>query len=370
MMKHLRTSVALVLALVMALGALSGCTNQPASSSASASNSTSTSQSTSTSTSATQTSGITLTDQAGRTVTLEQPATKIVSAYYLSSSLLIALGLQDQVVGIEIKADTREIYKRAAPEFLELPAIGSGKGVNVEEIAALEPELVILPLKLQESAARFDTLNIPCLVIDPETMDGFMETIRLIGEATGAQDRANELIAFHEDMMSEISALCADVETRPTVYMAGTDFLRTSGAGMYQNALIEMAGGTNVAAELSDSDWVDISAEQLLSWNPERIYMVSYAEYTEADLLNDDRFSSLSAMQNGALYTFPSLIEPWDYPTPSSALGIYWLAAQLHPELVSPEEFVTVAEEFYQTFYGISVTDDDLDVRSLFADAA
>lgn len=367
MMKHLRTSVAWMLTLVMALTTLTSCTSQPASSAFSSSSST-TSQSSSASTA--EPSSITLTDQAGRTVTLEQPAEKIVSAYYLSSSLLIALGLQDKVVGIEMKADTREIYKRAAPEFLELPAIGSGKGVNVEEIAALEPELVILPLKLQESAAQFDTLNIPCIVIDPETMDGFMETIRLIGEATGAQEKANELIAFHEDMMSEVSALCANVETRPTVYMAGTDFLRTSGAGMYQNALIEMAGGSNVAAELSDSDWVDISAEQLLSWNPERIYMVSYAEYTEADLINDARFSSLSAIQNGDIYTFPSLIEPWDYPTPSSALGIYWLAAQLHPELVSPEEFVTVAEDFYQTFYGISVTDDDLDVRSLFADAA
>ena len=69
-----------------------------------------------------------LTDQAGRTVTLEEPAQRIVSAYYLSSSLLIALGAEDRVVGIEMKADTREIYKRAAPSFWSCQRWGAASG--------------------------------------------------------------------------------------------------------------------------------------------------------------------------------------------------------------------------------------------------
>ena len=57
---------------------------------------------------------LTVTDQAGRTVTFEKAPEKIASSYYISTSLLLALGLQDKLVGIEAKANTRNIYKLAA----------------------------------------------------------------------------------------------------------------------------------------------------------------------------------------------------------------------------------------------------------------
>ena len=61
---------------------------------------------------------ITITDQIGRTVTLDKPAEKIVSSYYISTALLIALGQEDKLVGIEMKADTRELYKKQHLNFL------------------------------------------------------------------------------------------------------------------------------------------------------------------------------------------------------------------------------------------------------------
>ena len=56
---------------------------------------------------------LTVTDQAGRTVTFEKAPEKIASSYYISTSLLLALGLKDKLVGIEAKANTRNIYKLA-----------------------------------------------------------------------------------------------------------------------------------------------------------------------------------------------------------------------------------------------------------------
>ena len=73
--------------------------------------------------------GITVTDQAGREVTLQAPAACLVSSYYISTAILIALGCEDDLKGIEMKADTRELYKLAAPQLLDLPAVGSGKGI-------------------------------------------------------------------------------------------------------------------------------------------------------------------------------------------------------------------------------------------------
>lgn len=359
-MKRTKSGLALLLVLCMVMGLLPGCVKESSSSD----------QSKPVSRVSQQEEGIALTDQAGRTVALDHPAQRIVSVYGLSSSLLIALGVQDRVVGIEERAETREIYRRAAPAFLELPAVDSGREVNVEETAALEPDLVILPLKLADSVPRLEALNIPCLVIDPETMEGFLEAVQLVGAAVGAEDRAKQLATYHRDVMEDVGERCAVAEERPTVYLAGPDFLWTAGGGMYQDDLITTAGGTNVAAQLEGDRWTGISLEQLVDWDPQRIFMVSYGGYGENDVVNNPRFAQLTALQNGALYTFPSSLEPWDYPTPSSVLGIYWLAAQLHPDLVSPEEYVAAAEDFYQTYYGISVTEEDLMVKSLLRQVA
>lgn len=75
---------------------------------------------------------VTVTDQAGREVVIEEEPQKLVSGYYISTSLLIALGLEDRLVGIEAKADTRPVYQLSAPELLELPSVGTAKEFDLE----------------------------------------------------------------------------------------------------------------------------------------------------------------------------------------------------------------------------------------------
>ena len=89
---------------------------------------------------------VTVVDQLGREVELDGTPEKIVSSYYISTSLLINLGVQDKLVGIEAKAKTREMYKKVAKELIDLPAVGTSKEINVEECANLNPDLVIANL--------------------------------------------------------------------------------------------------------------------------------------------------------------------------------------------------------------------------------
>ncbi|MEG0013238.1 MAG: ABC transporter substrate-binding protein [Cellulosilyticaceae bacterium] len=304
---------------------------------------------------------ITVTDQLGREVVVPREVNRIVSSYYITSSLLIALGAEDRVVGLEMKADTREIYKVAAPEFLDLPAIGSGKSVNVEEILALDPDVVIMPYRLKEFIPQFEALNIPVIAVEPESMKNFLECVELIGTVIGAEERATELANYYTSKMEEVKALTKDVQDKPKVYMSGgSSFLTTCTANMYQNDLIEMAGGENVAGGLSDGYWANVSIEELLVWNPEYIYSVGYASYGQEEITGDVKLSNLSAVTSGNVYTFPSILEPWDYPTPSSVLGILWLVNSLHPELYTMEEYTEEAQNFYKTFFDIEVTPQDM----------
>lgn len=305
---------------------------------------------------------ITVTDQAGREVTLEAPAEKIVSCYYLVTASLLTLGQKDKIVGIEMKAGSRELYKLCAPDFLDLPGVGSGKETNVEAIAALEPDLVLLPKKQLEAAETLTGLGIPTAVVEPETYESFCALLNMLGELCGCEDEASELTTYYDGVVDRVTGLTKDVE-KPAVYLAGeASWLRTCAGGMYQREMIEMAGGSCVSQDIEGRTWADVSAEQLAAWDPEVIFAVQYAEYTLDDIRNDGALAGIKAVAEDRLYTVPSEIEAWDYPQPSSILGLLWMTHILHPDLVSEEDYVKEAQQFYQTYFGIEVTREQIGV--------
>ena len=158
---------------------------------------------------------VTVTDQAGREVTIEKEPSSIVSGYYISSSLLIALGLKDKVVGIEAKADKRPIYKLAAPELTELPNVGTAKEFNLETCAALSPDLVILPMKLKDAAQSLTDLGITVLLVNPESQDLLTEMINTIATATNTNSEAAKLLAYIDSQKDMLTSALSGVE--PTV---------------------------------------------------------------------------------------------------------------------------------------------------------
>lgn len=298
---------------------------------------------------------VTITDQGGRSVTIESKPEKIVSGYYITTSLMIALGLKDQVVGIEAKAKSRPIYSLSAPEFLELPNVGSAKEFNLEACAALEPDLVIVPLKLKDSAQAMEDLGLNVLLVNPENKELLEETIRMVGQATGTSERAEALIAYNEEKTSELQESLKDVE-KPTVYLAGnSSMLNTAGPKMYQNTLIENGGGANVAAELEDTYWAEVSYEQILAWDPEVIVVVPGAGYTVEDVLKDEQMAGVKAVKDKAVYQMPADFEAWDSPVPSAVLGSLWMACVLHGDVYTEEAFQADAKDFYQQFYDVEI---------------
>lgn len=303
---------------------------------------------------------VTLTDQAGRAVTIEKAPSRIVSGYYISSSACIALGLADRLVGIEAKAKERNIYRLAAPELIELPNVGSAKEFDLEGCIALEPDLVILPKKLSDSAETISALGIPVLLVNPESHEKLIEAVNLIAAATGAEDRAEALIAYYTEAEAKIGALVNDAE-KPVVYLAGnSSYLSTAPKDMYQASLIRTAGGQNAGDVIEGDDWTEISYEQLLIMDPEVIVIPAEASYTAEEILSDASLSDVRAVKSGSVYTMPSSFEPWDSPVPSGILGTLWLASVLHEELYSFETFTADAARFYDSFYGFAVDTADL----------
>ena len=297
---------------------------------------------------------VTVTDQAGREVTIEKEPSSIVSGYYISSSLLIALGLKDKVVGIEAKADKRPIYKLAAPELTELPNVGTAKEFNLETCAALSPDLVILPMKLKDAAQSLTDLGITVLLVNPESQDLMTEMINTIATATNTNSEAAKLLAYIDSQKNMLTSVLSGVEPE-SVYLAGnSSFLSTAGPSMYQSSIIELAGGKNAADSITDSYWAEISYEQLLAWDPSYIIIASDAEYTVDDVMNDPNLAECTAVKNSHVYAIPGDVEALDSPVPAGILASVWLAGILHPDQVSADTYTTEMTNYYETFYGIN----------------
>lgn len=299
---------------------------------------------------------ILFTDAAGREITLEKPAERVVSSYYITTSMLIALGAKDKIVGIEAKADKRPIYQMAAPDFLELPAVGTAKEFNLESCIALHPDLVILPKKLSEQADILNGMGITSMVVNPESMEELKQTIEHLGKATGAEERAEKLLSYYDEKTTMLKEIVANENENPKIYIAGTSsILRASSPKMYQNSLIELAGGVNAASEIKDNGWAGISYEQLLSFDPNIIVVIPEADYTKEDVLADSQLKNVNAVKNQKVYEMPSSFEAWDSPVPSGILGAMWLSSIVNEEKYPFEKFKQDASLFYKDFYDVDI---------------
>lgn len=301
---------------------------------------------------------VTVTDQLGREVVISQKPETIISGYYISSSLLIALGQADRVAGVEAQAEKRPIYGLAAPKLLDLPGVGTVKELDLELCASLEPDLVIIPAKLKEKIPAMEELGLTVLVVDPENRQLMKEMTELLGTATYSRETAQRLIDATDKLSADLRTTLATVlekEEKPTVYLGGnSSFFSTAGPSMYQHSLIEQAGGENVAASLSDSYWSKISYEQLLAWDPDYIILAANAAYSVDSILADEQLAECAAVKNGHVYQIPGQIEAWDSPVPGSVLGSLWLASVLHPEACSPARYQQAVTAFYEEFYGFT----------------
>lgn len=299
---------------------------------------------------------VTLTDQAGREVTLEAPAEKIVSGYYISTSACIALGLKDKLVGVEKKLIN--IYDLAAPEFANLPNVGSAKEFDLEGCLALEPDLVILPKKLKDAAETISGYGIPVLLVNPESQEDLVDMLSLIGQATGTQERSAALSGTYSVSAEKLAGLCAGLTDadRPSVYLGGNgSILTTAPKDMYQADLIRLGGGANAGDTLDGDSWTEVSYEQILTMNPDVILLPSDASYTVDEVKGDPQLSSVTAVKDGAVYAMPNAFEAWDSPVPSCFLGSEWIMSVLHEDLFTLEDLRADAASFYQAFYGIEI---------------
>lgn len=297
---------------------------------------------------------ITVIDQMDREVTFEEEPEKVVSTYFITTTIIMGLNAQDKLVGYESKSEKRPLYQQSAPEVFNLDTVGTLKEFNLEACIALEPDLVILNKKQKDYIEPLEKLGVKVLIINPESDELLIEMIELLGKTLNVENRANELLTFMDKTSKDLETKLKDVE-KQTVYFGGnSELTSTAGSKMYQSTLLNSAGAINVADDIEDAYWANVSLEDIAMWNPEVIVLAPAAAYDVDSVKSEAGIQEVNAIKNERVYAMPNEIEAWDTPVPASVLGKVWIAKTLYPEAVSEEYFEEVMNSFYETFYGFT----------------
>ena len=293
-MKHLKLTAALLTAALL-LGLLTGCGQTKPAETASEPEADPSLTSTDSSP-----AGIAIQDMKGRTVVLDSPAERIVAITAADCEILYALGCGDKLVG-------RGAYCDWPVEVLDVPAVESGTLTNIEQIIALNPDVILMAdmEQTEEQVAQLESAGIRVFVSDSETIEGTYQAIQMIGAIMGRDDEAIELINGMEATFEDLAAK-TDGKSGKTVYFEVSPLewgLWAAGAGSFMDEVAQMLGLKNIFDDVAG--WGAVSEEQVLSRNPDYIVTVSmyYGEgpTPEEEICSRPGWENLTAVKNNAI---------------------------------------------------------------------
>ncbi len=196
------------------------------------------------------------------------PPQRIVSTTPSITEILYALGLGDRVVGV-----TR--FCRYPPEAALKPKIGDYINPNLEAIAALKPDLVLIQMNPVRLSERLGTLHLRSVEVDQDSIEAIYRSIRTIAGVAGVVPRGEELIRSIRAKLEEIQRNSAPLKRPRVMFVVGRapnrlDGLVVVGKASYLNGVIAAAGGENIFAAAVAS-YPQVSLEEVLARDPEVI---------------------------------------------------------------------------------------------------
>lgn len=314
-------------------------------------------------------------DQLGNKVTIPDKVTRAVVLEHHTLDVIVQLGAEEQVVGV--MRNWQQLlgagFERLAPEFKSLPQPGGLTQVNTEELLSLHPDVVFVTHYAPERMLRqIKSVGIPVIQMaffaGPEGEEdqlnpslenakrayfvGLIEAVKLIGKVFGKQHRAEELIdviVASRQLINERTANLPKAKRIP-IYMANPN-LHTYGSDKYTGVVMKLAGGLNVARELNG--YSQVTMEQILAWNPAVIIVQHRYRQVADQIRQDPAWQGVRAVRNNRIYVTPPYVKPWGHPVPESvALGEFWMAKLLHPELFEDIDLEAKVQAYYRKFYG------------------
>lgn len=266
----------------------------------------------------------TLTDDAGRQVSLPARVTRAISLAPNLTEVVFAIGAGDKLVG-------RTSYCDYPPEAKAVAEVGDTRTPAIEKIIGLRPQVVLVSTasQLEVFTQQLQSQNIAVFVTDPHDLEGVFRSIAQVGEILGQKEQADQLVKKLRDRTNAVEQAVKGKQPVRAFYQVSGEPLYTAGRDSFVTDLMRRAGAASVTADVPGA-WPKYSNESALAAKPEAIILPTGGSMGAA---NSDVTAALRqspAALQGRVYKIND-----DYlarPGPRAIDGLEAMAKALHPD--------------------------------------
>ncbi|MBD9516384.1 cobalamin-binding protein [Pseudomonas sp. PDM22] len=207
-------------------------------------------------------------------------AERVVSLAPSLTDMVLELGAADRLVGLLDGGPRAESLK-------DLPSVGRYGQVNLEQILALQPDLLLVwPGAVPEAQLqRLTSVGIPVYVADPHRLEDIARQFHELGERLGRAEKGRELAETFDSGMAQLRAQYRREQPLKVFYQVWDRPLYTVGGQQIISEALEVCGGRNLFADL-DLPAPQVGLEAVLARDPQVILAAS-----------DDQLRSWTGMQ-------------------------------------------------------------------------
>lgn len=336
----MKKSISVFLVIILVISCFSGCTSKKPESSV----------------------GFTVTDCAGRTVTVPADPQSICDLCPFSGPMIVMLGYGDKITTSCNNAVRSKLLAEICPAMENAVVVKNSGAINAEEIMAKNTDLIITNKGVYDASAereKLDSMGIPYVVIDYETIDGQFEAVRVLGQTLRQSEKAEQYIEWFKSVIARTDEASAKETSKPRLYHSVNEAVRTDYKGSYCAEWIAHTGASNVSLKSGklnmESEKAYTTLEQIYAWDPELI-ICSEAQVDDY-ILSDAKWEGLSAVRNGRVYQIPIGITRWGHPNSlETPLAMLWLMKVLYNDSFDADIYAET-KSFYQTFFDYSLSD-------------
>ena len=268
---------------------------------------------------------LTVTDDLGNEVVLEQAPERVVSLSPSATEILFAVGAGDRVSG-------RTDYCSYPEEASRVDSIGTYTDPNTELIISKEPDVVFASDYIDEAVkSQIEAAGAKVIVISANSVEAVEADILLVGKVMNQGRKAKKVVDGMNAQLKEIQEITAKAETKKSIFIDIGSFY-SAGPGSLLDDELNKLGAVNIAAE-SGETWPQLSVETIIEKNPD-VYISLYTSVD--DLKAVSGLNELDCIKNDQIIFFDGLSKEADMiqrSGPRITDGIRLLAERIYPEL-------------------------------------
>lgn len=324
---------------------------------------------------------VTITDHADRTVTVPTDPKKvaILDIYPLPSLLTVYLNSADSIVAMEpvsMNAAKAGILSQLYPDILNVNTdIMNGDAVNMEALAALQPDVVFYNAAKKDEAQQLEDAGLTAVGISAtkfsyDAIKTYQEWMSLLDQIYPdyAGKRGTQAGDYASQVYNEVQDKVKDVTDKQKVlflYQYDDTAMVTSSSKFFGQWWCDAVGAANVAQDVpADNMNAKITMEQVYEWNPDVIIITNFTKTTPDDLYNNaigsDDWSSVKAVQDKRVYKMPLGVYRTYTPGIDTPLTLEWLAQAVYPDTFSDVDVASDVKDYYNKLFGVTLTDDQI----------